>query len=91
LALLGALVLAAAILVARTLDRMWTAREKGTWNAALSMAASCILLCGLIIYVNPNWIGTLIPMLGAAAFGVLSQPLSCFWTRKRQVPDNERA
>lgn len=77
----GPLVLSVSILLARFLDRRWTASDKGTWKPALSMSVTCFVTALAVAYVGPQWVAQVIPVLGGAAFTVLSEPLRCFSSR----------
>jgi hypothetical protein len=74
----GPLVLSLSILLARFLDRRWTAGNKGTWRQALSMSITCFVASLAVAYVGPQWVAQVIPVLGGASFTVLSEPLRCF-------------
>ena len=78
-------VLSLSILFARFLDRRWTARDKGKWKPALSMAIGCVIAAFAVAYVGPQWVAQIIPVLGAAAFTVLSEPLECFRRRDTEA------
>jgi len=78
-------VLSLSILVARFLDRRWTARDKGNWKPALSMSISCFIAALSVAYVGPQWVAQIIPVLGAAAFTVLSEPIECFRRRDTEA------
>lgn len=80
----GPLVLSLSILLARFLDRRWTTADKGNWRAALSMSAGCFVTALVVAYVGPRWVAEVIPVLGGAAFTVLSEPLKCFGRRDTQ-------
>ena len=78
----GPLVLSISILFARFLDRRWTLRDKGSWTPALSMSITCFVTALAVAYVGPQWVAQVIPVLGGAAFTVLSEPLRCFSRRE---------
>ena len=45
------------------------------------MSLTCFVTALAVAYVGPQWVAQVIPVLGGAAFTVLSEPLRCFSRR----------